>query len=140
MTTTNLSTCGVSAATSSFGRSGPHLTVSVSGELDAASTPEVEAAILRHVHPDDGCLSIDLSAVTFCDSTGLKMLFMLHQRAEDEGSRFVIDRPSATVERLLDICDLSRVLAIRHGRQSGGSSPIGMLAGTAHETGSETVG
>lgn len=100
-------------ATASFDRSGRHLTVYLAGELDASSAPAVTDAILEHIGPDDEHLSLELSALTFCDSSGLMMVFRLHELAAGAGVRFVLFQPSPPVRRVLDICDPNGVLKIR---------------------------
>lgn len=75
------------------------------GEIDAASTPELIAR-LDPLPVVDGDIVIDLSEVTFIDSSGLRALISAHQRAEQAGRRVVMAQPSAVVRRLLDISGL----------------------------------
>lgn len=100
-------------ASASFDRSGPNLTVYLSGELDAASAPSITAAIFEHLRPGDERLWLDLSALTFCDSSGIALLFRLNQRAEDDGFHLALMDPTAPVRRILEICDAGGTLAIR---------------------------
>lgn len=101
------------AAVASFDRSGRHLTVYLSGELDAASTSDVADAIARHVRPDDERVWIDMAATTFCDSSGLMMLFALRRDVHEAGGIFVVYSPSRAVRRVIDMCDPSGVLNVR---------------------------
>jgi anti-anti-sigma factor len=103
----------VPTSTASFDRAGGHVTVYVSGDLDAASSPAIEAETLRHVQPGDERLWMDMSAVTFCDSSGLMVLLRLHRHAERTAGRFIVYNPSHQVRRVIDICGLNTVLAIR---------------------------
>lgn len=100
-------------ATAGFDRSGRHLTVYLSGELDAASTPVVADQVAEHLRPDDQQLSFDLSALTFCDSTGLTLLFRLERQASEAGARFALFDPTPPVRRIIEMCDASGVLNIR---------------------------
>ena len=104
---------GTMTATATFDRSGRDLTVYLSGELDASSTPTVGAAIDEHLHEGDVRLSLDLSSLTFCDSSGLALLFRLNQRANDTSTFFAIYAPTPFVRRIITMCDPSGVLSIR---------------------------
>ena len=57
--------------------------------------------------------SVDLSAVTFCDSSGLGMMFRLHQAIDADGSQLLLCDPQPNVLRLLEMADQSRVLKVR---------------------------
>ena len=49
------------------------MVVTVRGELDIATAPDLEKALVE-AGQDDAPLFVDLTAVTFLDSTGLKVL------------------------------------------------------------------
>ena len=102
-----------SIASASFDRSGRHLTVYLSGELDAASTPLIRVAIGEHRRPDDEQLWIDMSALTFCDSSGLVLLFELQREASEVDTLFTLYAPTTPVRRVIEMCDPSHVLSIR---------------------------
>ncbi|HEX2030651.1 MAG TPA: STAS domain-containing protein [Actinomycetota bacterium] len=72
------------------------------GEIDMSSAETLEG-ILREEREKDSELRLDLSEVTFMDSTGLRVLLSL---AASHG--VVIVRPSAAVRRLFEV-------AIPHG-------------------------
>jgi anti-sigma B factor antagonist len=95
----------------------PGLTISsgdglvvVSGEVDAhtAATLEVHLA----AEPVDRPLRLDLSAVTFMDSSGLRVLIDTHQRTAGAEPGLTIVRPSRAVVRLLEISGLDDHLHI----------------------------
>jgi anti-sigma B factor antagonist len=77
----------------------------LAGEIDAASTPQLITA-LDPLPGNDGDIVIDLSEVSFIDSSGLRALIDAHQRAERSGRRVVMAQPSAVVRRLFDISGL----------------------------------
>lgn len=96
-----------------FDRSGRHLTAYISGELDAASAPDVEAALRRSIQDDDERVWLDMSAVSFCDSSGVKMLFCLHREVDEAGGWLVVYSPTPIVRRILEMVDPSHLLAVR---------------------------
>jgi anti-anti-sigma factor len=72
----------------------------VSGELDLAVAGEVAASLVEAPH--DGRLVLDLSDVSFMDSTGLGLLLRTSQRARSEGWRLEIV-PSSAVSRVIEV-------------------------------------
>lgn len=80
----------------------------VTGSLDLDSRGKLldagHAAVRR-----DGCngLVLDLSGVSFVDSTGIGAFVELASEAEDNGSTFEIRNPSPRVGRLLEVTGLA---------------------------------
>src|SRR5437868_1838554 len=77
--------------------------ISVSGELDLASSPELQEELDRSEESGAELLIIDLRHLDFMDSTGLSVLVKAHQRAEERGQRFALVKGPAQVERLLSM-------------------------------------
>ncbi len=57
----------------------------VSGELDIASAPRLEEAAEAALAREVSSLVVDLGGITFIDSSGLRLLIELNDRASDEG-------------------------------------------------------
>jgi anti-anti-sigma factor len=51
----------------------------VSGEIDLLSAPEFEAALLAADHTESA-LVVDLSGISYLDSTGLRVLMVFNQK------------------------------------------------------------
>jgi anti-sigma B factor antagonist len=86
-------------------RQGPGVTVLVAeGELDLVGAPRLIEAL-----PDSGTepLVLDLSAVQFMDSSGLRSLLEARQACLEAGRPFAIARPSDAVSRVLELVDLT---------------------------------
>lgn len=83
--------------------------VRVGGEIDVASAPEL-AKWLEAV-PEGVDLVVDLSGVTFLDSTGLGVLVGAWNRCNNSGPpcRLALVVSTAEVERLLEVAGLSEV-------------------------------
>lgn len=64
--------------------------VVVSGEVDIKTAPELEAAIGDRANDH---LVLDVSGVTFIDSTGLRVLATARTRTGENGGRLVIVAP-----------------------------------------------
>lgn len=74
------------------------------GELDILGAPRLAAAI-----PATGAspIVIDLAAVQFMDSTGLRALLEARTAAAAAGRPFALARPSPAVSRVLELVDLT---------------------------------
>jgi anti-sigma B factor antagonist len=115
-----------------------HITTSSSGlqlrgEIDAHSA----TVLARHLDPLPGSSAdvvIDLSAVGFVDSSGLRVLVEAHQRAQAEMRRLVLSSSSRPVLRLLEISGLMEYLNVEtgseHDRSDAGSSADPGAAGS----------
>ena len=84
--------------------------VTVTGELDLVTVPEVEA-LVAPVAPSDR-LVLDLRAVSFMDSVGVRLLMVLDIRARAEGWTLVVARSPGPVGRLLELCRMPDRVAV----------------------------
>jgi anti-sigma B factor antagonist len=73
------------------------------GDIDLAGGPLLETAISRCEESGASPLVIDLGAVEFIDSSGLRSLLAASRRASERGGSVVLRRPSTGVKRLLSI-------------------------------------
>jgi anti-anti-sigma factor len=83
----------------------------VAGELDIRTCEILERAAGDLVDRG-GRVVLDLSELTFCDSTGLAGLVRLHKRAEAAGGELVLRAPVARVHHLLSLTGLVRLFPI----------------------------
>jgi anti-sigma B factor antagonist len=86
--------------------------IAVSGELDLASTDQLDKAIRDAEQSATGWIVIDLDDVSFLDSTALNVLLQARRRATENGDRlrFVRSRHEQ-VTRLLSITDTEEMLS-----------------------------
>jgi anti-sigma B factor antagonist len=80
--------------------------LALAGELDAHTAPLL-AEQLAELPPGDGKVVLDIAKVEFMDSSGLRVIIDVHQRATDAGRTLVLRNPSSAVQRLLEISGLS---------------------------------
>ena len=85
------------------------------GDLDALLAPEVGRTVLAEHEPHAEAVRLDLSKVSFCDSSGLRVIFRLNQALDGPGCRFVICDPAPSVRRVLEIVDQSHTIAVEPG-------------------------
>ena len=79
--------------------SGPLARVTVAGELDIATAPELERA-LRHLEVDPALVFLDLRELEFMDSMGVHIILAADRRVRGAGGQLVIVRGPAQVDRL----------------------------------------
>ena len=81
--------------------------ITVRGELDAMSAPDIHAAIGAAAAGD---VELDMADVTFIDSSGLAAVIEGHLRLAPQGRRLVLVERSPAVQRLLDLSGVSTQL------------------------------
>ena len=81
------------------------------GELDMASAPELEETIIPRLESGAWVL-LDLRALDFIDSSGLRVVVGAHRAAEERGGRFTCVRGTAgsTVHRIVEIAGIDGVI------------------------------
>ena len=87
--------------------------VSVGGEVDLGTAHELSEAALEAMRSIGPTLVLDLSGVTFMDSTGLKVLLAVHKRAELAGGRMVLAGANRSVTRVVSITGFDQTFAVR---------------------------
>lgn len=80
--------------------------VTIVGELDAATSPELAAVIDPLVATDAPSVVVNLADVTFMDSSGLRTLVRAANEAKATGGSLVLARASGAVVRLLEVTGL----------------------------------
>ena len=90
-------------------RSGPVATVTLTGELDIATTPEFEQA-LAALEPGYQRLVVDLSSCTFFASSGISILLEENHRADTDGFELVVIKAPPDVQRMFDLAGLDEKL------------------------------
>ncbi len=86
-------------------RDGDAYRVFAVGELDIATVGMLEKAV-RDVEDSARVIVLDLSGLSFMDSTGLRLMIDLTERYGGEANRLQVVAGSPAVERLLDIAGL----------------------------------
>ena len=81
------------------------------GELDMATAPELEQAVMPRLR-DGGWVVLDLRSLDFIDSSGLRVVVGAHRSAEERGGRFTCVRgaPGSTVHRIVEIAGIDGVI------------------------------
>jgi anti-sigma B factor antagonist len=64
--------------------------VIATGEIDMASAPMLEQALTDAIESSDGPVVLDLTAVSFFDSSGLRTAIVAHRELGERGRRLAV--------------------------------------------------
>jgi anti-anti-sigma factor len=85
--------------------------VTLFGELDLAGAPALEALLTERIDAGREVV-VDLRALEFMDSSGVRVLVAAHARAERTGARLTVVRPAraTAVDRIIEVAGLEAAL------------------------------
>ncbi len=87
-------------------RQGDTFRVAPEGELDIATAGRLERELAAVAASDAATIVLDLSGLTFIDSTGLRVVLDFNDRCGGENGRLRVIAGTPAVDRLLDIVGL----------------------------------
>jgi len=82
---------------------GDHTMVTMTGEIDMDSLPALRALIEDCLRDGIRVIDVDVSALTFCDVTGLNFFLAAQYRTLGAGAELHLHDPGPFVIRLLDL-------------------------------------
>jgi anti-sigma B factor antagonist len=85
--------------------------VAIGGEVDLSWSAEIRSAILNALRGEDGVL-VELSAVSYIDSSGIAALVEGYQRAKAGNLQFGLFSISPAVRAVLELARLDQVFPI----------------------------
>jgi anti-sigma B factor antagonist len=91
-------------------RDGDVAAICVSGELDLATASRLQRELERVEACDVRSILLDLSGLTFVDSTGIRLLFSAYNRSRADSDRLTMLRGSAAVQRVLQLTGVADLL------------------------------
>jgi anti-sigma B factor antagonist len=86
--------------------------LTLTGEVDLYTAPRFKDDLVALIESDVAAVVIDLSGVTFIDSTALGVIISGVKRLHEHDGRLAIVAGSRPVVRILDITGLNKVLTI----------------------------
>lgn len=93
-------------------RSGGHL--ALQGEIDAHTAPRLEAELCACRLDGEPTVRLDMTGVTFMDSSGLRVIITASDEARRLGGDVVVVAPTTSVTRLIEISGLDRYLTVEN--------------------------
>jgi anti-anti-sigma factor len=76
------------------------IVLALHGELDVAAAPQLEKLLDQVRQEGHLQVMVDLSELSFVDSAGVSVLIKAKKEAEEDGSQFLLRRPTAQVHRV----------------------------------------
>ncbi len=86
--------------------------VTVVGELDLETASQLGDHALESVRDDSPHLALDMSGVTFMDSTGLKVLLAVQTRVQVAQGWLALVGATRAVRRILELTGLDQTFAL----------------------------
>jgi anti-sigma B factor antagonist len=93
-------------------QSGDRVVLRLTGELDAATAPQVRAQLVSLAQRGPCMVTIDMASLSFIDSSGLSVLVSGLKRLRENGGDLMLESPNANAMKVLEITGLTRVFAI----------------------------
>ena len=90
----------------------PPTVIRLPAEIDATNVRRIGEELGSAFAPGVAAVIADMTATTFCDSSGARQLLLAHHKATADGIELRIVMPSAIVRRIFQITGLDQVLAI----------------------------
>jgi anti-sigma B factor antagonist len=87
-----------------------HALVAARGSIDLHSSEEFGARLTELVEAGEQHIVVDLTAVDFCDSSGLNAMVRAYKRARQEGASFTVTGAYGRVDTVLRTTGLDRFL------------------------------
>jgi anti-sigma B factor antagonist len=85
-------------------------TVALSGELDISTVGRAEAALAEAESGDAHMIVLDLSGLTFMDSTGVRLALAAAARSREDSNRLRFVRGGRAVQRVFELSGVTDTL------------------------------
>ena len=102
---------------------GDETRVSVSGELDAYTAPQLRKMLDEVLDGSVSRVLVDLTSTSFIDSTGLGVLVGAARKARSQEGELVLDSPVRSVHRVLQITGLTLSIPVRNAPSDETDTP-----------------
>jgi anti-sigma B factor antagonist len=92
---------------------GGHTIVALAGEIDLYTAPRLQSELTAAMRGEQPArIVVDMSAVEFCDSTGMNVLLAAHRQASEQGGDLALAAPRAAVRKILEVTGLGSVFTV----------------------------
>jgi stage II sporulation protein AA (anti-sigma F factor antagonist) len=91
-----------------------HCHLVLTGEVDLDNAPFIESKILTAVTNEMTAVTCDLSGITYIDSVGMRVLFLLASRLEREHVPLaIVADPGSLARRVIELSGLASLASLR---------------------------
>jgi anti-sigma B factor antagonist len=91
---------------------GDHIVLALAGEIDLYTAPRLQSELTSTLSAKPALIVVDMSAVEFCDSTGMNVLLAAHRAATERGGALTLAAPRPSVRKILEVTGLQSVFTI----------------------------
>jgi anti-anti-sigma factor len=91
-------------------RNGDQLVIALDGELDLDAAERVDRELRRAEAGDARRIVLDLSALRFIDSTGIRLILFADARSRADGDRLALIRGPRAVHRIFELTGVAERL------------------------------
>lgn len=92
---------------------GGRLRVIVQGDMDLATSGRLVDEVSGQLDENVRNLVVDLSGVSFCDSSGLNCLIAIRTRCDEQGTAMTITGATPAFRQIAEITGLTEFLAVQ---------------------------
>ncbi len=86
--------------------------VKLVGEIDYTVTPKLRASIINHIKKTKGPLRMDISGVSYLDSSGLAVFIEARRHLMDEKRTLQLENVTQEVKKIFDLTQVSQLFGI----------------------------
>jgi anti-sigma B factor antagonist len=86
--------------------------ITLAAEIDLETSEQVTEELTSAIAPGVDTIIADLTATTFCDSSGVRALLLAHQKAAAAGVDLWLAMPPGPVLRIITLLGVDEVLPI----------------------------
>ena len=90
----------------------PKSGMKIRGEIDIYTAQTFKTAVLEEIGSDNKTFLLDLSELTYIDSTGIGMLIEIRNEATEKGSALKLYHPRENVMKLLRLTGVDQIFEI----------------------------
>lgn len=92
---------------------GDHVVIALAGEIDLYTAPRLQSELTSALSgAEPARVVVDMSAVEFCDSTGMNVLLSCLRRVRERGGELEIASPKPAVRKILQVTGLDSVFTL----------------------------
>ena len=92
---------------------GDHVVLALAGEIDLYTAPKLQSELTSALAAGKSAhIVVDMSAVEFCDSTGMNVLLSCLRQARERGGELELAAPRPAVRKILSVTGLDAVFTV----------------------------
>ena len=92
---------------------GDHVVLALAGEIDLYTAPKLQSELTSALAAGKSShIVVDMSAVEFCDSTGMNVLLSCLRQVRERGGELELAAPRPAVMKILQVTALDSVFTI----------------------------